>query len=184
MEQRIKKTERLKKAGELMIPLEKYPHVPYWFSLRQVAAVMEKTKIQADVPGGPSLAPFVLVFNETYNLLGITRRRDILRGLNPPSQARRSAKAEENGSGEKGAPGLPQISFDRLLERLCEQAERPVSEVMSPIQATIDYEDHILKVIQEMVEKNLSLLPVLKENMIVGVVRSAEVFQEIANLIL
>jgi hypothetical protein len=66
--------ERLKKAGELMIPLEKYPHVPYWFSLRQAVAVLENTTLHPDVSGGPSLARFVLVFDQAYKLLGITRK--------------------------------------------------------------------------------------------------------------
>ena len=90
--------ERLKKAGELMIPLEKYPHVPYWFSLRQAVAIMEKTKLNPDMPGSSSLARFVLVFNETYKLLGITRRRDILRGLNADPR-RNSVRAREEADG-------------------------------------------------------------------------------------
>jgi CBS domain-containing protein len=176
--------ERLKKAGDLMIPLEKYPHVPYWFSLRQAVAIMERTKLNPDMPGGSSLARFVLVFNETYKLLGITRRRDILRGLKPHFQAGVAVQNPEKGSPGKADPGLPPTSFEGLIKGLCEQAERPISEVMSPIQATVDYEDHLMKVIHEMVENNVSLLPVLKENAVVGVIRSVEVFHEIANLIL
>ena len=176
--------ERLKKAGELMIPLEKYPHVPYWFSLRQVVAIIEKTKLNPDMTGGPSLARFVLVFDEAYKLLGITRRRDILRGLEPHFLSGAPVLAQKKGSEERADPSPPPISFDQLLEGLCRQAERPVSEVMLPIQATIDHEDHVMKVVHQMVENNLSMLPVLKENMVVGVIRSVEVFHEVANFIL
>ena len=71
-----------------------------------------------------------------------------------------------------------------MIKELCEQAERPVSEVMLPIQATIDYEEDVFRVISKMVENNVSMLPVLKDNMVVGVVRSVEVFHEVAQLIL
>jgi CBS domain-containing protein len=172
--------EKMKKAGELMIPLERYPHVPYWFSLRQVVAVLEKTKLLPEIPGGPSLARYVLVFNESYKLLGITRRRDILRGLKPHSLA------TVPPPGPEGDPKDPSgaVTFSKWMEGLGDQAERPVSEVMLPIQTTVNYDDHLLKVIQEMVENNISMIPVLKENMVVGVIRSVEVFHEIAELIL
>ena len=29
-----------KTAKELMIPLEDYPHIPYWFNLRQAMAIV------------------------------------------------------------------------------------------------------------------------------------------------
>jgi CBS domain-containing protein len=175
--------ERLKKAGELMIPLGKYPHVPYWFSLRQAVAVLEKTKLFPEMPGGPSLARFVLVFDETYKLLGITRRRDILRGLRP-HLAGRPLPDRTSLREEKGDPGGPEVSYDKLIKDLGERAEQPVSEVMLPIQAVADEEADLFQIIQKMVENDVSMLPVLKENMVIGVVRSVEVFQEIARLIL
>jgi signal-transduction protein with cAMP-binding, CBS, and nucleotidyltransferase domain len=71
-----------------------------------------------------------------------------------------------------------------VVKGMREQAERPVSDVMMPIQATVDVEDHVMKAIYEMVENNLSLLPVLRDNKVVGVIRSVEVFHEISKLIL
>ncbi len=171
--------EKMKTAGELMIALERYPHVPYWFSLRQVVAVMEKTKLLSELEGNPSLARFVLVCNESYKLLGISRRRDILRGLKPHSLA--GLPPEEGG--EEASAGDP-VTFESWKEELAGQAETPVSEVMMPIQTTVDYDDHLLKVIREMVENNISMIPVVRDHMVVGVIRSVEVFREIAQLIL
>jgi CBS domain-containing protein len=171
---------KMKTAGELMIPLERYPHVPYWFSLRAVVAVLEKTKLFPEMAGGPSLARYVLVFNESYKLLGITRRRDILRGLRPHSLT--TLPPSDPGVDPKDPSGG--VTFPKWMEELGDQAERPVSEVMLPIQTTVNYDDHLLKVIQEMVENNISMIPVLRESMIVGVIRSVEVFHEIAELLL
>jgi len=176
--------ESMKKAGELMIPLDEYPHVPYWFSLRQVMAVMEKSQVHHDTHGRQSPSRYVLVFDEAYKLLGITRRRDILRGLELHYLAQTGPEPSPVASGGKTDSQRPETSSEKLTEGIREQAERPVSDVMLPIQATVDYEDEVMKVISKMVGHNISMLPVLKEDRVVGVIRSVEVFHEIANLIL
>jgi len=71
----------VKIAGEMMISLDQYPHIPYWFTLRQAIAALEKSEIDKD--GQKSLPRALLVFDEHYHLLGCVRRRDILRGLEP-----------------------------------------------------------------------------------------------------
>ena len=64
-----------------MIPLEHYPHIPYWFTLRQAMAEMESSQLEFE--GRKSLPRGLLVFDERYQLLGMVRRRDILWGLEP-----------------------------------------------------------------------------------------------------
>ena len=54
---------------------------------------------------------------------------------------------------------------------------------MVPIKATIPYDDHIMKVIYEMVDQNTSLLPVLKGDNLVGAVRSVDLLNDIAIMI-
>jgi len=174
---------KMKKASELMIPLEAYPHVPYWFSIRQAVAIMEKAEEGSDGRNRLIGARSVLVFNETYKLLGTIRRRDIFAGLGAnflpdsdrPAQTLPSVK---NGTVKETS------SSDSLVREIVTQAERPISEVMQPIQSTVDHEDHLLQVMSKMVEENASTLPVLRDAVVVGVVRSVEVFKEIATLIL
>ena len=60
----------------------------------------------------------------------------------------------------------------------------PVSEIMQPVATTVRYEDHLATVIYKMVSNDLNLLPVLKEGKVVGVVRSVDVFEEIADILL
>ncbi len=55
---------------------------------------------------------------------------------------------------------------------------------MIPIKTAINYNDHIIKLMYEMVETNTSFLPVLKEGRVVGVVRSVDIFHEIAKIAL
>jgi CBS-domain-containing membrane protein len=172
----------VKRAEEIMIPLDAYPHIPYWFTLRQ--AIVELENAEFDINGRRSLPRFVLVFDEQYNLMGMVRRRDILRGMVPKFLARR---AQRGGRDVFEVPmdfNLAEIALERVTSRMKQQAERRVSEVMIPIRATVEHDDHVMKVINEMVENNMAWLPVLKDKKVVGVVRSVEVFHEVASAVL
>lgn len=167
-----------KTAGELMIPLDQYPHLPYWFTLRQAIAEMEKSEFNVD--GRKSLPRVVLVFDERYQLLGLVRRRDILRGLEPPFLSR---PADDDFAALRD-PNLLELSYDNMIDGIRDRAERPVRDVMRPFRATADHEDPLMKLIHTMVEHNLHLLPVLKEGSVAGVVRTVDVFREVARLVL
>ena len=171
-----------KRAGEIMIPLDKYPHIPYWFTLRQAMAEMEKTQI--DIAGRKSLPRRVLVFDESYKLLGIVRRRDILRGLEPQFLTPTATKHPKKLFDVEVDPNLFMLSFDKVIEIIRERAERPVSEVMTPITITVDAKDNVMKVVNDMVSHNLSVLPVLEDGKVVGVVRTVDVFHRICQLVL
>ena len=169
-------------AGGLMIPLEEYPHIPYWFTLRQAMAEIENSELK--INGQRSLPRVVLIFDEKYRLMGMARRRDILRGLEPEFLSGRTIEHQKKLFNIEVDPNLSEMSYDKLVERVRERAEHPISEVMTPILKTVDHDDNIMKIIYEMVSNNLSLLPVLKEERVVGVVRSVDVFHEIAHHIL
>lgn len=172
---------KLKRAGELMIPLDQYPHLPYWFTLRQAIAEMQTSEF--NIRGRKSLPRVILVFDEKYRLLGLVRRRDLLRGLEPSFLASPSVQADKDLLDLQLA-GAFDSSLDRVVSGIRERAERPVRDVMLPIAATADYDDNILKLIYVMVSHNLHLLPVLKDGSVVGVVRTVDVFDEVAQLVL
>jgi len=56
-------------------------------------------------------------------------------------------------------------------------------DFMSPIEATIHHDDHMMKAVYEMVHVNTSLLPVLRDGNVVGVVRAVDVLSEIARIL-
>ncbi len=169
-------------AADIMIPLDKYPHIPYWYTLRRAIVEMEKSEI--DIGGKKSLPRVVLIFDEKYQLLGMARRRDILRGLEAEFLDTGSAESKGHAFGVKTDPNLLEIFSEKWIHGLKERAERPVSDIMLPITATVEHDDHILKIIYNMVDKNLSLIPVVKDKRIVGVVRSVDVFHEVAKLLM
>ena len=172
----------IKRVSEVMIPLDKYPHIPYWFTLRQAIAVLEKSELE--INGRKSLPRVILVFDEKYRLMGMVRRRDLMRRLEPAFLGAGSKDYHMKLFDIKVDPNITELSYDHLIKGIRERAERPVSEVMFPIERTVESDDHITKAIYEMVDGNLSLLPAMNQGRIVGVVRSVDLFHEIAQLVL
>lgn len=168
-------------AGDIMIPLEQYPHIPYWFSLRQAVAEMEKSEL--DIDGRKSLPRALLVFDEKYALLGIARRRDILKGLEPRFM-QQSSPTQRKFFDVDIDDSLLDLSSDKALEKMKEMAEQPVSDCMRPIEATVNDTDSLFKVIYVLIKHDLNLVPVLRRAKVVGVVRSVDVFREVAKVIL
>ena len=171
-------------VSEIMIPLDKYPHIPYWFTLRQAMAEFEKAEF--NIEGRVSRTRFVLVFDEEYQLLGTVRRRDIMRGLEPDflhdtPPAHRKDIFDEHAT---GARLFSVISYDKMVESIRKQADRPVKDVLIPIPATVNHDDHIVKAMYEIVEYNVALIPVLEDGNVAGVVRSNDLFHEVAQLLL
>ncbi len=169
-------------AGDIMIPLEDYPHIPYWFTLRQAIAAIEKSEIS--FRGKKSLPRALLVFDEKYQLTGIVRRRDILGGLEPSFLAKKPTAGERKLFDVDVDPDLAELSFAKDIESIKERAEVHISEVMAPIIGTVNHGDHLSKIIYVMLSKDIHLLPVTKNGKVVGVVRSVDVFNEVADLLL
>jgi CBS-domain-containing membrane protein len=172
----------VKRVGDIMIPLDEYPHLPHWFTLRQALAEMEGA--QFEVGGIKSIPRAVLVFDEAYRLLGLARRRDIMRGIEPRFLKSEQVPHRTQPFAVKADPELSELSFDHLLKAIREQAERPVSEVMQPIKATLDVGDHIMKAVSEFVEHDLCLVPVLEGGKVAGVVNTVGVCHELAKMVL
>ena len=171
-----------KPVREIMVPLAKYPCIADTDTLRQ--AIDEMMKVQILRQQQATLARVALVFDRGFHeLLGMLRRRDIMRGLEPKFLRSGSMQYERKLFDVQVDPNLAELSSDKVIARVREGANRLVGDFMIPIPATIDYEDHLMKAVYEMVHQNTSLLPVLKEGQVVGVVRSVDVLHEIALVI-
>jgi len=73
-----------KVVNDVMIDVFEYPHVPYWFTIKQTIMVIKKSVLGTEKCIHPMA---VLVFDEKYNILGTLTMNDILKGL-------KSGKAE------------------------------------------------------------------------------------------
>ena len=162
-----------KKVKDLMIPLEDYPHIPYWFTLRQAMAIVREAAVKFEGSFEPRA---VLVFDEKYQLLGILTLRDIIRGLEP-----RFLKETDL---IKADPSLTVLMGDLFGPGMKEQSQKPVSEVMSPIKVTVNGDDPIVKALFLMIKENVGLMPVMMDSKVAGMIRLSDLFTEISKLVL
>jgi DNA-binding NarL/FixJ family response regulator len=162
-----------KKVKELMIPLEDYPHIPYWFTLRQAMAIIREAAIKFEGSFEPRS---VLVFDEKYQLMGILTLRDIIKGLEP--------KFLKETTLVKMDPSLTVLLGDLFGPNIKQESQKPVSEVMTPIKVTVDAEDPIAKAVYLMIKENVGMMPVMKDHKVAGMVRLSDLFNEISKLVL
>jgi CBS domain-containing protein len=141
---------------EIMVDVFEFPHIPYWFTLRQAAGIVRNTLLGGEKHVQPLV---VLVFDEKYNLVGMANLRDIVKGLEPLWA----------GAGAAAAPvadGKP-------------AAEAPVATVMRSAGAFVEPGASVAEAARLIVEHGLELVPVLEDRKkLIGVVRWQEVFRE------
>ena len=162
-----------KKVKDFMIPLEDYPHIPYWFTLRQAMAIVREASIKFEGSFEPRA---VLVFDEKYQLMGMLTLRDIVKGLEP--------KFAKDAGLIKADPNLAVLMGDMFGPGMKEASQKPVSEVMSPIKVTVNGDDPITKALFQMILDNVGMMPVLLDKKVVGMVRMSELFKEISTVVL
>ncbi|MHC4128883.1 MAG: CBS domain-containing protein [Planctomycetota bacterium] len=168
-------------VGDIMVPVEEYPCIPDTLTIGD--AVVEMT-VQILRTKHLSLPRVALVFDEDFkDLRGVLRRRDIMRGLEPRFLITGSLGYRDKLFNVDIDPNLSELSYDKITAGLRNRAKRLVGDFMIPIRATVNHDDHIMKAICEMVDRDTSLLPVLKDGNVIGVVRSVDVLAEIALII-
>ncbi len=171
-------------ARELMIPIEKYPTVSADMKISEaIAQFLDGSHdIEAD-DGRRSVPRVLLVIGAGRELLGILRRRDIMRGLEPGFLRSEPQDSRKRIFPVRADPDLAELSYDRLLAPMKARVGRPITDVMQPIQVTVREDDHLFKIIDAMVDSNVSLVPVLKEGRVTGAVRSVDVLGEVSRIV-
>jgi CBS domain-containing protein len=162
-----------KTAKDLMIRLEDYPHIPYWFTLRQAMAIVREAAIRFEGAFEPRA---VLVFDEKYQLLGILTLRDIIKGLEP--------RFLHETALVKADPSLTVLLGDLFGPQIKEQSQKQVGEAMSPIKATVNADDPITKALYLMIKENVGLIPVMQDGKVAGMLRLSDLFGEISHIVL
>jgi predicted transcriptional regulator len=171
----------MRRVGEIMIPIEHYPCVRDNTTLREAVEVIESARLEVALR--QSLPRALLVYDEIDVYVGYVRRRDIMRGLEPRSLIAKPLDYRKKLFNVALDPNLSELSWDHVVKGIREQANRPVSDVMRPIEALLDAEDHVIKAVYEMVSMDLTMVPVLQNGQAVGVVRSVDVFHELSLLL-
>lgn len=168
----------IKKSRDIMVDIFDYPHIPYWFTIKQALGIIEVSLASTKKRPEP-LA--ILVFDEKYNLLGTLGLKDIVKGLEPRFLTP-TTKAQVHDEDESGLAMLWETLFDTGSKTI---EERPVSEVMIPARHFVIPDDPITKAAYLMIRNDLVILPVLEGGKkFVGLVRMLEIFHELSKAML
>ena len=173
-----------KRAADIMIPINKYPNIFHGVTIREAIAEFEQAFLNVD--DCQSLPRALLVIDERHNLIGMIRRRDILKALEPRFMQKVPHHHQKEYLDIEADPDLVALSSGKLIKTMRAQANQNIDDIMLPadLMFTADINDHIAKIVYIMALKDLNLLPVMKDGKVVGVVRSVDVFHEVAHLIL
>ncbi len=168
-------------ARHVMVPLDKYPSVLAETTLAEAAAKLSEWHI--DIHGSLSMPRYALVLNESADLEGIVRRRDILRGLAPSFLVADNSDHPEKMFEMEVDSSLAELLSDRAPEKLKSKSKTLVSEVLRPLEVTVSIDDPLIVIIQVMVRTDEAIIPVLENEHVAGVVRTVEVLQAVAEMI-
>ncbi len=169
-----------KKVKELMVEITEYPHIAYWMSVRDAIAMIHSSY---DETSGLVEHRMVLVFDEMYQLQGILTLKSLLTGIEP-GFLRKDEKSPYQGLTHEDYARLSTLVEGTFSEKCKEEARKPVSEVMTPIRATVDVNDSAAKAAFIMLEADVSLVPVMEGEKIAGVLRMSDLFNELTKIVL
>ncbi len=169
-----------KKVKDLMVKITEYPHIPYWLSVWDAIAMIHSTY---DETAGLGEQRMVLVFDEKYQLQGTLTLKNLLVGIEPRF-LRKDEKSPYQGLSDEDYVALSALAEGTFTERCKEEAAKPVSEVMTPIRATVDLNDSAAKAAFVMLQGDVSLVPVMEGDRVAGVLRMSDVFNELTKVVI
>lgn len=163
---------------DLLIPLAEYPNIHEDSALRDAFAAIEQ-----GLATGKRFR-HVLVLDKKGNLVGLLGMRDILRGVFP-DYLRATLPGETRC--ETSLPQYPAFAllWQESFHTQCkEEALKPVKAHMAPVTATVAPSDPATKAAYLMVFTDSSMLPVVDNGSVVGVIRMVDVFNEASKVVL
>ena len=169
-----------KKVKDLMVEISKYPHIPYWLSVRDAIAMIHSAYDETSEMGENRM---VLVFDEKYQLQGILTFKNLLTGIEPRFE-RKDDQLPYKGLPHEDDAALSALAELTFCEKCKEEAAKPVSEVMTPIRATVDVNDSVAKAAFVMLQAAVSLVPAMDGETVAGVLRMSDVFKELTRIVI
>lgn len=175
-----------KNVKDIMTDIFEFPHIPYWFSIRQAVELLKNVKAGKEKA---VITDVLLVFDEKYSYMGMVRDRDIIIGLEPAVLK----KMDWSGVGIETKRETAFISEDKFASLSSslfngeskKEAEKQVNEIMHTTHAHVSPEDSPAKAAYIMSHHNLPYLPVLEnEKKLVGMVSMTAVFNWVSEVIL
>ena len=164
-------------ARDVMVPLDDYAHAYEHQTLREAVKLLETSQIQRD--GQTSMPRILLVFDGNNQLLGIARRRDILRGLEPEFHGELDTTHPEAHIKTEIDPNLSVLAGEDHKDQLDHRLEKPLGSVVREVSCTVAADDSLMKIVRELVGNDTHMAAVLDDGEVIGVVRTLDVLRAV-----
>lgn len=166
-----------------MVPLGSFPHVDASCSLRQALHSFNTQHIT--MHGETTLPRILLVFEEEGpgTLLGMIRRRDVLKGLSPRWFFKSEARHPEAVFDIEPDANISDVLADKVVSRFRDRMERSITEYIQPISGVVEAQDTLIRIFVMLVDRGHHMLPVTDQGNVIGVVRDIEVMWAIHEIL-
>ncbi|MCA9520915.1 MAG: DUF705 domain-containing protein [Myxococcales bacterium] len=157
---------------ELVTSIEKFLQIPYWFTVRQSLAMSGVPTVESD---GLQYEPaHVLVFDQEYQLIGeldpVRLTDALVESL--PDELRHAPSNRQ--------PETLSAHWSRLVREGNDRLDQlTVSDVMIPIGPPLVPDDCVLRAFYALASAPNTVLPVIRDGQLLGVVRRADILAEL-----
>ncbi len=170
------RTKDIREIREMVIPLERCPRLYDYQTLDRAIALFALDPSEENLFD----LPLLLVLDKQNNLVGQLSRTDILRGLVPSLLGMgRGGNASSWTNAED--PHLTYLYEDHALAECGGNRTRLVRSLMRPVDFTLPADMHILEAIVVLHRHNASCVPVIKDGVVIGILRFEELFHAMCN---
>lgn len=127
----------------------------------------------------------ILVLDDDDHLQGYLSLRDLIRAAGPEYLQKRKpdVKGNQPFNIEGITPDLTSLSLlweDGFTAKMHSELKKPVREYMTLMEDQVSLEDHISKCMYLMLLRDVIVLPVVENDVVIGVIRQVDVFECIA----
>jgi CBS domain-containing protein len=170
-------------AGDLMVPIERYPHLPASASLREAVAAIRRGMTEAEGSGFRR----VLVLDERGGLAGILTIPALLKALEPKSLKTGPAPVAQGYAAiaDPEAGFALELYWERVLDGAAvPDLERTAGALVQPARATVTPDVRLARALGLMLAHETPMLPVVALGRVVGALRLVDVFDRVAAVLL
>mgnify|MGYP001043547299 FL=1 len=159
-----------------IITLDGYPHLQDDQSLHDAVEVIKSYTHSAEARLAYSE---LFVLDGSHQLVGRVRLQDIIRGIDPRFNG--LAKVEKFEGKKSDVTNLVTLWENSFFEECSKRRTKKIREFMSPVQHTVRGSDSLLKALAVMLSANETVLAVIDNDRVAGVIRLEEIFNFITS---
>jgi CBS domain-containing protein len=159
-----------------IITLGRYPHLKEHQSLSDAVEV-----IKSYTAGSAERLRYsgMLIVDDNNRLVGRVTMQDIVLGIDPRFTG--LAKVNKYEGKKADVTNLVTLWEDSFFEECSKRGTKKIIDFMSPIKHTVKGDDSLLKALAVMLSDNETVLPVVEDDLVVGVLRLEEIFKAITS---